>query len=200
MKLIIGEQHIEYKGKPSADKVIEQINEYVTEGQYFSHFIADGAEIYDEHENYLEQNIGTIQELQVMIKTEKEFVNDIILSAEEYLSRAIPEVKELVGDFQNGPTGETWERFDMLLGGIGWLNDMLELVYNSAERPSNYEAFSKLQAGLQEGLSNLEKAVESERNEQISSVVKADILVVFEGLKETIKKTIDAELVRDHLN
>lgn len=57
-----------------------------------------------------------------------------------------------------------------------------------------------MKAGLQEGLSKLEKAVESERNEQITSVVGADILVVFEGLKETIVKTIDAELKRDKLN
>ena len=95
MKLIIGEQQIEYKEIPSADEVIERINESLTQGYYFSHFISDGEEVYDEHEDYLESHLDEIKELKVVIKTEKEFMNDVLLSAEEYLQRAIPDMSVL---------------------------------------------------------------------------------------------------------
>ncbi|MCG7344361.1 hypothetical protein MHZ92_09460 [Sporosarcina sp. ACRSL] len=200
MKLIIGEQHIEYKEIPSADEVIELINESLTEGYYFSHFISDGEEVYDEHEEYLESNLDEIKELEVVIKTEKEFMNDVLLSAEEYLQRAIPDVCALANDFNRVPTNDTWERFDMLLGGVEWLNDMLKVVSTSKERPSNWETYHKLTSNMQAELSKLGKAIEKKKNNQISAIIKSGLLPIFERLEKEFGETIDLEFVRRNLN
>lgn len=200
MKLIIGEQHIEYKEKPAADEVIERINESLTEGFYFSHFISDGVEVYDEHEEFLESNLDEIKELQVIIKTEKEFMNDVLLSAEEYLQRAIPETSALADEFSRVPTRDTWDRFDMLLGGMEWLNDMLKVVCKSDERPSNWETYHKLTSNMQAEVSKLGKAVEKKKNGQISTIVKGGLLPIFEKLEKEFGETIDTEFVRKNLN
>ena len=200
LQLIIGEQHIEYKEKPAADEVIERINESLTEGYYFSHFISDGVEVYDEHEEYLEGNLDEIVELEVVIKTEKEFMNDVLLSAEEYLQRAIPDVKALANDFGRVPTSDTWDRFDMLLGGMEWLNDMLKVVCNSEERPSNWETYHKLTSNMQAEVSKLGKAVEKKKSSQISTIVKVGLLPIFEQLEKEFGETIDTEFVRKNLN
>jgi len=200
LKLIIGEQHIEYKEKPSAEEVIERINESVTEGYYFSHFIADGTEVYDEHEEYLESNLDEIEELVVVIKTVKEFMNDVLLSAEEYLERAIPEVSALANDFNRVPTSDTWDRFEMLLGGVEWLNDMLKVVCSSKERPSNWEMYQQMTANMQAELSKLGKAVERKKNNQISAIIKNGLLPIFERLEKEFGKTVDSEFVRRNLN
>lgn len=200
MKLIIGEQHIEYKEKPSADEVIEMINESLTEGHYFSHFIADGEEVYDEHEEYLERKLDVIGELEVVIRTEKEFMNDVLLSAEEYLKRAIPEVNVLADDFKRVPSSDSWARFDMLLGGVEWLNDMLKVVCNSKVRPSNWEMYQQMTSNMQAELSKLGKAVEKKNNGQISAIIKNDLLPIFERLEKEFGETIDSEFVRRNLN
>lgn len=200
MKLIIGEQHIEYKEQPSAEEVIERINESVTEGYYFSHFISDGTEVYDEHEEFLESNLDEIGELEVVIKTEKEFVNDVLLSAEEYLQRAIPEVSSLADDFKRVPTGETWDRFEMLLGGVEWLTDMLKVVCNSKERPSNWTMYQQMTSNIQSELTKLGKAVEKKKNVQISTIIKNGLLPIFERLEKEFGETIDSEFVRRNLN
>lgn len=200
MRLIIGEHHIEYKEKPSAEEVIERINESVTEGYYFSHFIADGKDVYDEHEEYLEGNLNKIKELEVVIKTEKEFMNDVLLSAEEYLQRSIPEVSTLANDFNRVPTSDTWDRFEMLLGGMEWLNDMLKVVCSSKERPSNWEMYQQMTSNMQAELSKLGKAVEKKKNTQISKIIKKDLLPIFERLEKEFGETIDSEFVRRNLN
>ncbi|MCM3636858.1 hypothetical protein M3152_03930 [Sporosarcina luteola] len=200
MKLIIGEQPIEYKERPSVEEVIERINENVTEGYYFSHFIADGTEVYDEHEEYLKSNLDEIKELEVVIKTEKEFMNDVLLSAEEYLQRAIPEVSTLANDFNRVPTRDTWDRFEMLLGGVEWLNDMLKVVCSSKERPSNWEMYQQLTSNMQAELSKLGKAVEKKKNVQISTIIKNGLFPIFERLEKEFGVTIDSEFVRRDLN
>ncbi|MCM3711664.1 hypothetical protein [Sporosarcina luteola] len=200
MKLIIGEQQIEYTEMPSVDEVIERINDSVTEGHYFSHFIADGQEVYDEHEEYLEHKLDTIEELEVVIKTEKEFMNDVILSAEEYLQRAIPEARTLADDFGRVPTNETWDRFDMLVGGMEWLNDMLKLVSNSTERPSDWKTYHQLMSHMQAEVSKLGKAVEKRKKGEISTIIKNGLLPVFEQMEKEFGTTIDSEFVRKDLN
>ncbi|MCM3743875.1 hypothetical protein M3193_06940 [Sporosarcina luteola] len=200
MKLIIGEQHIEYKEKPSADELIERINESVAEGYYFSHFISDGTEVYDEHEEYLESNLDEIKELEIVIKTEKEFMNDVILSAEEYLQRAIPDVSTLADDFNRVPTSDTWDRFEMLLGGMEWLNDMLKVVCSSKERPSNWEMYQQMTSNMQAELSKLGKAIERKKNNQISTIIKNGLLPIFERLEKEFGATIDSEFIRKDLN
>lgn len=199
LKIIIGEQVIECN-KPTAEEVIERINESVTGGHYFSHFIADGTEVYDEHEEFLEQKLESIEELHVVIKTEKEFMNDVLLSAEEYLQRAVPELRTLADDFNRVPTADTWDRFELLIGGADWLNDMLKVVNNSQERPSDWKTFQKLTSTLQAEVSKLGKALEKKKNREISSILKNGFLPVFEQLEKAFGETIDSEFIRKNLN
>ncbi|GEN82992.1 hypothetical protein SLU01_13040 [Sporosarcina luteola] len=200
MKLIIGEQQFEYTGQPTAEDVIERINENLAKGLYFSHFVADGKEIYDEHEEFLERKLGEIEELHVIIKTEKEFMNDVLLSAEEYLKRAIPEVRVLADEFNRVPTGDTWDRFELLVGGAGWLNDMLQVVSNSEERPTNWKTFHELTSSLQAEVSKLGKAVEKKKNGEIATILKKGFFPIFEQLEKKFGETIDSEFVRKNLN
>lgn len=200
MKLIIGEQHTEYTDLPTAEEVIEHINEHVTEGFHFSHFIVDGVEVYDDHEEYLEENLASIEKLEVIIKSEKEFMNDVLLSAEEYLQRANPEVTSLAKEFQGVPTSGTWEHFEMLLGGAEWLTDMLKIVSSSKERPSNWKTYNEFAGNLHSELSKLGKAMEKKKNNEISKVIKTGILPIFERLQAELGKTIDSEFTRKNLN
>ena len=104
MLLIFEEEQIEYENTPTVDDIIGKINELFTETDYFSHFIADGTEIYEDHEEYLNVNLVTIKQLEVITKTEKEFMNDVLLSAKDYFKRAKPDLACLPEEFYSNPT------------------------------------------------------------------------------------------------
>ena len=200
MKLIIGEQRIVLGKKTSQDDIIEKINEYLANGYYFSHFIVDGTEIFDEHEEYLNLNLDRIKELEVIAKTEKEFMNDVLLSTEVYLKRAKPELVTLATEFTVKPTAETWTNFEMLVGGAGWLIDMLAVIVDSNERPTSWEAYVKLSTALQAELVKLIEAVEKEQLVHISNSIQNEIMLIFTSLEEEVGKTIDSEGTRENLS
>lgn len=148
----------------------------------------------------MEQKLESIDELHVVIKTEKEFMNDVLLSAEEYLQRAVPELRTLADDFNRVPTADTWDRFELLIGGADWLNDMLKVVNNSQERPSDWKTFQKLTSTLQAEVSKLGKALENKKNREIASILKNAFLPVFEQLEKAFGETVDSEFIRKNLN
>jgi len=196
MKLIFGQEQIEFEKTPSAEDVITKINELHAEDYYFSHFIADGIEIYEDHEDYLNVNLGRVKKLEVVAKIEKEFINDVLISAEDYLKRAKAELVALDEDFSNGPTTETWASFDMLLEGAGWLNDMLSVVGGSNTRPANWEAYAELSVGMQGELAKLGEAVEKEDHVRIGNILRNGLILNFDALEMEIGTTIDSQGVR----
>lgn len=200
MKLTFGEHQIEYKKTPTSDEVIKKINEFLAEGYYFSHYIADGTEIYEDYEAYLNTNLGRLKKLEVIAKIEKEFMNDVLISAEDYLKRAKPELTVLHQEFIDGPRSETWTRFEMLLEGTGWLNDMLSVVGGSNERPASWESYVELQASMQAELAKLSEAVEKENYVQIGNILRDGLIPNFFALETEIGKTIDVSGTRKNLN
>ncbi len=123
-------------------------------------------------------------------------MNDVQISAEEYLNRAKSELVALHEGFSNGPTTETWAIFDMLLEGAGWLNDMLSVVGGSNARPANWETYAELSVGMQGELAKLGEAVEKEDYVQIGNILRDGLILNFDALEVEIGKTIDSEGVR----
>ncbi len=200
MKLIFDRQEIDYNKTPSSDDLIEKINELLAEGYFFSHFIADGTEIYEDYEDYLNVNLGRIMKLEVIAKTEKEFLNDVLISAEDYFKRAKPDTAALPDSFSNQPTSETWSKFEMLLEGVQWLYDMLTVVGGSEARPSNWDAYAELAVVLQGDLAKLGQVVEKGDHVEIGTIIRDDIILNFAALEIEIGKTLDSEGVRQNLN
>lgn len=200
MELIFQQHQFEYKKTPSSDEVIEKINELLNQNDYFSHFIADGIEIYEEHETYLNLNLDRIEKLEVITKTEREFVNDILLSAEDYLKRAKPELATLPDEFYANPTPDTWTTFSQFIEGVQWLDEMLSVVGNSNERPKNWDMYAELSQSMQAELANLGEAVENGDNVLIADIIQYELISNFEALEAEIEKTIDTEGMRYDLN
>ena len=123
-------------------------------------------------------------------------MNDVLISAEDYLKRAKSELLVLHEGFSNNPTTETWASFDMLLEGTGWLNDMLSVVGSSDARPANWEMYAKLSVSIQGELAKLGEAVEKEDYVQIGNILRDGLILSFDELEVEIGKTIDSEGVR----
>jgi len=191
MELLFQQQQFNFEHTPASDEVIEKINELLKESYYFSHFIADGTEVYEDHENYLIVNIGRIEKLEVIAKTEKEFINDVLLSAQEYLKRAKPELATLPEGFYANPTADTYASFEQLLGGLQWLDEMLSIVGSSNERPKGWEQYMGLSETMKSEIANLGEAVENSDNVLVADIIQYELISIFEELELAIGTTID---------
>jgi hypothetical protein len=200
MELIFQEQTIKMDKTPTAQELIKKINALLEKGYYFSHFIVDGIEVYEEHERYLNNNEGQIKRLVIVAKTVMEFVNDLLLSTEEYIERAIPELTVLYDEFYDNPKSETWERLDQLLGGLQWLDEMLLLIGKSGAVPSNWVAYMTLSATMQKEIRNLSIAIENNDYILIGDIIQYELVPNFESLNTEVKQTIDNEGMRYDLS
>ena len=200
MKLIFQEQQFEFDKVPSSDEVVAKINELLKEDYYFSHFIADGTEVYENHEEYLTVNVDRIEKLEVIVKTEKVFLNDILLSTEDYLKRAKPELVSLPDGFYANPTAETRSSFGLLLEGLQWLDEMLLVIDKSSERPADWGRCMELSQSMKAEIMNLSEAVDNSDNILIADIIQYEFIPMFESLENEVGKIIDTVGTRHDLS
>ncbi|MFC5604731.1 hypothetical protein [Sporosarcina koreensis] len=200
MELIFQQQSVKLNSSVSTEEIIKKINNLLDKGYYFSHFIADGIEVYDEHEFYLNKNGEHISRLEIIAKTVEEFVNDLLLSTEEYIERANPDLMILAEEFYDNPNAATWERLVQLLEGLQWLDEMLLVIGQSGTVPTNWKAYLTVSAKMQENIQTLSEAVENKDNILIGDIIKYELISVFENLNNEVKQTIDNEGIRHDLN
>lgn len=200
MKLIFQQQTIQLDNQATAAEIVENINNLVDDGYYFSHFIVDGVEVFEDHEKFLNNRQGNIEQLEIIAKTEKEFTNDILLSVENYTAQATPLLETLSNEFYNNPSAETWEQFAQLMDSLQWINGVIELLRNQEEKVSNWSQYEEIADIIQQELIDLEEAVENGDFVLIGDIIQYEIAPNFEALHEAAKTTIDTEGTRPNLN
>lgn len=200
MELIFQEQTIKINSPSTAIELIEKINDLLKKDFYFSHFIADGIEVFEEYEDFLNSKEGQIKRLEIVAKTIKEFVNDILLSTEEYIERATPELTGLARDFYDNPRAEAWERLEQLLEGLQWIDEMMLVIGKSGAVPLNWKAYLTVSAKMQEEIHNLSEAIEDEDNILIGDIIQYELIPNFQSLKNEAKQTINNEGMRYDLS
>jgi len=200
MELIFQQQTIKYDNIPTAEVIIEKINGLLEKDYYFSHFIVDGTEVFENHETYLNKNLDRIGQIEIVAKTVEEFLNDILLSAEDYIKRAIPELRTLAEEFYGNSKSETWDRLDQLLEGLQWLNEMLSVIDDISTTPFNWEKYLQISSTLNHEIENLSEAIANKDDILIGDIIQYELIPNFEALSKEIQKTIDTEGTRHDLN
>ncbi|MFJ8257653.1 hypothetical protein ACIQ4Z_10325 [Peribacillus asahii] len=200
MELIMMDQSIQFEKQPSVEDVIEKINELLGDNYYFSHLIVDGIAVYDDLEQYLSEEILKIEKLEIVAQTVAAFTNDILLTAEEYLTRAEPGMVTLTDGFYQNPESKQWTSFADMLEGIQWLNQIISAIDSMKDRPRNWEGYVRLAATLEVQLQTLEEAVENSDTVLIADIIQYELIPLYQALRHEIHTTIDNEGIRDDVN
>lgn len=200
MKLLFKGETIQLNNELSLEFVKEKINSLLADQYFFSHLVVDGVEIYEEPEQYLEQHLHDINELEIIARTVQEFVNDLLLTAEDYTKRAIPEIEALADHFYNHPNHEGWNKFGQLLEGLQWLTHMIQTIDSFSQKPENWMNYLKASIAVEEELKNLKEALENKDHVLIADIINYEILPYFTTLGAEIQHTIDTEGYRHDLN
>jgi hypothetical protein len=190
MKIYVLDKVLEYSNnKTEIDKLFSEIDRIISESKYiFSHLEIGGVEIYDGFYEYFLENIKSIQEVKVVVKTFKEFSRDILKTTASYLENAIPEIQILSDEFYKSPTRESWERLADLIEGIKWIMDIFVIVDKSGEIENivkSYEIWNQYAKdiySLRELIDEFEEVLQNEDLVSIADILSYEIGPLFEKM------------------
>ncbi|WP_248929419.1 hypothetical protein [Paenibacillus hamazuiensis] len=159
----------------------------------------DGFEIYEDYEQYLEEKIYAVNKIEVIVDTKEKVRHDIIVTAQRYLIRANPALKQMANEFYKKPTQETWVSFDQWSEGYGWISQMVELI-STQNSTLDMTSCKQILTEIHPYLLELEEAIRHEDFTLLGDLFMYEIGPRYEVLQSEISKMIDQEVIRDDLN
>ena len=202
MQLKILDQVFTFKNEAAAlEEIFAKINEFLDEsGLVLSHLKVDDTEVYADYYNYLKERVDRINLIEVEVRTIAGILQDALLTAEEYLEQALPEIEALAAEFYQGPSGESWARFQQLLDGVDWLNQLITVIDQAATKPEQWQDYLAVVDRLRNELQNLAEALENQDYVVIGDLLTYEIIPCFQEFKAVIKKTKTDEGKKDDLH
>lgn len=202
MQLKILNQVFDFKNEPAAlEEMFAKINQFLEDsGLILSHLNVDDIEVYEDYYNYLKERIDRINLVEVEVRTAAGILRDALLTAEEYLEQALPEIESLAAEFYQGPSEESWERFQQLLEGVEWLNQLVAVIDQNKQKPGNWQDYISLIDRLKEQLQSLHEALETRDYVVIGDLLKYEITPCFQEFRRIIQKTKTDEGKKDDLH
>lgn len=168
-------------------------------GLYYSHFSIDGVKKYEELGEFLRGNIVGIEKVKVIGRTLKELTDEVILSAVEYLTGAIPAVAGLAHQFYQEQDNNPWQQLGELLEGIEWLLNSFSLMDRkiaTSPRVENYPNWDEYLGNiftLKVVVKKLGQAVESKDTVLVGDILSHEVAEVFKQMEKTLSSMLPWE-------
>lgn len=169
--------------------MFETINKFLMEEDvYFSHLVIDGREIYEDYDAFFLDNIENITKVEVKVNTIKEFISNLLVSLNAYTYRAIPEIENLINDFYQTPTEQSWIKLNQLLEGINWIYDAIKNIDVPHNKISYWDELIKSAATFEVELPNFMEAIENKDNILIADIIHYEFLPQFQLIYNETEK------------
>jgi len=188
MKLIINGKTEEFENNTRAiELVLTSIQNVLDqENLELSHLVIDGIPVYQDYENYLNEQIETIAEIVAETLSLKPLIEETLDSAFAYIGNAIALLKPLADTYYQSPGSEAWNRLADLFDGIGWLLDTMnriDQIDQLNQYLSNYDIWNEYVQSLKvlnQQIPELEQAMINKDHVLIGDLLLYEILPVFE--------------------
>lgn len=201
MKITILDQSFDYANELSVISVcLEQINEIMQENEVYIDVIEiDGVKVYQDYAEYIGDHIADIKLINVKVQTIKQLMDESLITMQQYLTGAIPEVKQLAEEFYQGGAKEGWNKLSLLFEGLLWISQTMETL-GSKQVYNNSSVYKEINVNMNEQLSSLESALTDSDNVLTGDILKFEIVTILENLLNTTTATIDEEVERHDLS
>lgn len=162
---------------------------------YLSAMVIDGTEIYDDYNEYLSEHWENVHEIEVKTRTLKELVQEILISAVQYLERIEPEIQLLADDFYREDIA-AWEKLSQLIEGIQWLLDtfmMIDKIHNLNDLLPDYSAWNDYAQNvgeLQTKVAAIAEAVKDRDSILLADLLQYELLTLFQSMRENLSGII----------
>ncbi|MEX1028736.1 MAG: hypothetical protein WDZ91_01675 [Paenibacillaceae bacterium] len=183
----------------AVDELIQRMELLLEDNPYYvSHMVIDGIEVYEDYREYLLDHLTDTLDIHIAMVTVEEMANEILLSTQSYLDRAIPEILIVINEFYQGPTSESWDKFAQLLEGIQWIQQMIQSMDIIEEASLEWGQFVSISQKLDEITMDMQEAVENKDAVEIGDNLKYELMPQLEVLTEQLQHI--SKVVNKHAN
>lgn len=157
-----------------------------------SHLLIDGTPVYQDLEQFIEENYATIKEISLVTFALQALINDTLTSAFEYAGKATSILKSLSEAFYQSPDQEDWQVLADLFEGIDWLIDSMnriDQIENLQLYLTDYTIWNEYVLAIKGSklyLKELEQAMINKDEVLIGDLILYEILPIFESAREKL--------------
>jgi hypothetical protein len=202
MNLTMMDRVLTYKNETSSiGSLMDEVANLLREGKLvLSHMEIDGVEVYGDYEEYLLDNLHSVGNVTAVFRTKKEWLDEMLLEAAQYLNRCIPAAQQLAGQFYQGLADGVWTKLDQLLEGMQWLTQLLNGMKQNKGLYKTWDTQLSLAFDFKVPLENLQEALENSDSILIADMLVYELIPLIQSLGTDIQKTIDSEVIRNDLH
>lgn len=182
------------------DAVFELINKKIQESQLQVLFLViDGVHVNDGFYAYFQEHIDTIKEVEVVCDSLSVLVNETVMSAYQYIKKAIPALKMLAEKFYQSTDINDFNNLADLFEGIGWLVDTqnrIDQIANLDLLIKDYQLWNRYVKNIKQIvliLPELEQALKQRDYVLIGDLLTYEVVPEFENCLEQLGFLTPAE-------
>lgn len=188
-------------GNVSLQAITDLVNkELENRNYYFSHFIVDQVDLYDNYEQYFEDNLSSIEIIEAVFKTVTEFVHESLNSMESYLKHVIPEIKAFIDELYRSEEGIGSNKTLQLLEGIQWIYGVIKNIDQIKVRPQGWNELLISATNLELIIKEMEEVFENDDVIVFADMLQYEIVPLLKDIQENVSVVIDEEGVRNGSN
>lgn len=179
--------------------ILEKVSELIEQKDtVFSHLLVDGEEVYENHEQYVNDRIDNIECIEIVTFKTKEMIWETLQSVNNYFERAIPALNDLVDESFEQYTETTWTNIGDLFEGLQWILQFKQFTESAEEQPAGWDNFAENFAECEEQFTPMLEAIEAQDTVLISDILAYEIAPAYEELAENVKTMLqDTDYVKE---
>lgn len=187
--------------KESVARLFDSINSILEDEQYaFDCMEIDGNQVYENHYDYIIDNLTGIREVKISIISADELIKNILTSTAQYIEGAVPEISILSDEFYRGPEQGTWVKLQQLIEGIEWINSGTEVITNSKKSFTGLYEYIKSTVEIGNKMTELAEAIKNSDMVLIGDLLSYEIIPMLEAIKDTANEIVNSEVGKDAAN
>ncbi|MCL1632283.1 hypothetical protein M3N64_10070 [Sporolactobacillus sp. CPB3-1] len=167
----------------------EGIKKHIDQDMYIHTCLADDRDVTDDWQSYLKEHWATIHELTIQTEPLSDLIHENLVSAKDYLKRAIPALEALGDRFYQSPSKEDWTSFNDFISGIQWLTQLNTVFSRMQLNASLTSAFAVLHGQLE----TLNEGVANQDYVLIGDCLHYEFLPAFNQLLNEIDQVLNKE-------
>lgn len=157
-----------------------------------SSIIVNGEEIFNHHEDYVNERLGAIQVLEVKGATKAALALENAALIEHHIRTLMPQLAHCAKDFREGMTENGWNEFEGCIRTLLFIEEVAVDIYNkfnSAEKKILTQSWKKALTEYQklnDVLKDLEEYLDHNQESKAADAVEQEILPILEKTAEMI--------------
>jgi hypothetical protein len=200
MKLKWHNIELDYNDATESVTIIQdQIQNWVSSNGVASYFLCvDDTNIYSDCKSYVQDHIGEISTIEVITQSVQEFSERLTISISEYLSRAIPQLKQLYRELYQQASTDSWDRLSDLFEGMQWLHEAVGMF--PADIGALGESVIDFRSKIDEIASEFINVVENQDAITIADLIQYEVNPAYVDLQKGIEAILNNKVVMPDVN